>query len=165
MHNINFFDTIKMIKHLKVLQNVSDHRGSIIREPCTVLGLKLQEWFCRVRWHGQGRCYGSILWPIVRVCVVHCIWRHSSYTVNCILTSFPHPFAQHFCLRVCHIYQCALFLFIVFNYYIWPVCCYFSVCVYCSIQQHCDILSSYTGLGMCVYHMSVVSMPKVLYIE
>jgi len=21
-----------------------------------------------VRWHGQGRCYGSILWPVVRVC-------------------------------------------------------------------------------------------------
>jgi len=45
--------------------------------------LKLQEWFCRVRWHGQGRCYGSILWPdvCVCVCVVHCIGR-PSYTVN-----------------------------------------------------------------------------------
>jgi len=29
---------IKIIKCLKVLQHVSDHRGSIIREPCTVLG-------------------------------------------------------------------------------------------------------------------------------
>jgi len=30
--------TIKIIKYLKVLQHVSDHTGSIIREPCTVLG-------------------------------------------------------------------------------------------------------------------------------
>jgi len=38
MHNIQYVDTIKIIKYLKVLQHVSDHRGSIIREPCTVLG-------------------------------------------------------------------------------------------------------------------------------
>ena len=31
-------DTNKIIKYLKVLQHVSDHRRSIIREPCTVLG-------------------------------------------------------------------------------------------------------------------------------
>ena len=24
--------------------------------------LKLQKWFYRVRWHGGGRCYGSICW-------------------------------------------------------------------------------------------------------
>ena len=28
----------KIINNLKVLQHVSDHRGSIIREPCTVFG-------------------------------------------------------------------------------------------------------------------------------
>ena len=38
MHNIKYVDTIKIIKYLKVLQHVSDHRGSIIREPCTALG-------------------------------------------------------------------------------------------------------------------------------
>jgi len=38
MHDIQYVDTIKIIKHLKVLQHVSDHRGSIIRKPCTVLG-------------------------------------------------------------------------------------------------------------------------------
>ena len=38
MHNIKYVDTIKIIKYLKVFQHVSDHRGSIIREPCTVLG-------------------------------------------------------------------------------------------------------------------------------
>jgi len=37
-HNILYIYTIKVIKYLKVLQHVSDHRGSIIREPCTVLG-------------------------------------------------------------------------------------------------------------------------------
>jgi len=36
MHNIR--DTIKIIKYFRVLQHVSDHRGSIIREPCKVLG-------------------------------------------------------------------------------------------------------------------------------
>ena len=38
MRNIKYVDTIKIIKYLEVLQHVSDHRGSIIREPCTVLG-------------------------------------------------------------------------------------------------------------------------------
>ena len=38
MPNIQYVYTIKIIKYLKVLQPVSDHRGSIIREPCTVLG-------------------------------------------------------------------------------------------------------------------------------
>ena len=33
-----FVDTMEIIKYLKVLKRVSDHRGSIIREPCTVLG-------------------------------------------------------------------------------------------------------------------------------
>jgi len=37
-HNIFFVDTIKVIKYIKVLQHVSDHRRSIIREHCTVLG-------------------------------------------------------------------------------------------------------------------------------
>ena len=43
MHNIKYVDTIKIIKYLKVFQHVSDHRGSNIRQPCKVLGLKLQE--------------------------------------------------------------------------------------------------------------------------
>jgi len=43
MHNIHvlyvlYVDTNKIIKYLKVFQHVSDHRGSIIRETCTVLG-------------------------------------------------------------------------------------------------------------------------------
>ena len=38
MLNMYYVDTIKIIKYLKVLQHVSDHRGSDIREPCIVLG-------------------------------------------------------------------------------------------------------------------------------
>ena len=38
MHNIKYVDKIKIIKYLKVLQDVSDHKGSVIREPCTVFG-------------------------------------------------------------------------------------------------------------------------------
>ena len=35
LYNCN---TIKIIKYFKMFQHVSDYRGSIIREPCTVLG-------------------------------------------------------------------------------------------------------------------------------
>jgi len=38
MRNIKCADTVIIIKYLKVLEHVSDHRGSIIREPYTVLG-------------------------------------------------------------------------------------------------------------------------------
>ena len=38
MHSIQYVDTIKIIKYLKVFQHVSDQRRSIIGEPCTVLG-------------------------------------------------------------------------------------------------------------------------------
>jgi len=38
MHKIQYVDTIKIIKYLKLLQHVSDHIGSIIRETFTVFG-------------------------------------------------------------------------------------------------------------------------------
>jgi len=34
MHIIKYIDTIKIIKYLNVLEHVSDHIRSIIREPC-----------------------------------------------------------------------------------------------------------------------------------
>jgi hypothetical protein len=43
----------------------------------------------------------------------HFCWIYL-YLNSCILTSFPLPFAQHFCLRVFHICHCARFLFFVF---------------------------------------------------
>ena len=33
-HHVQYIDRIAIIKYLKVLQHVSDHIGSIIREPC-----------------------------------------------------------------------------------------------------------------------------------
>jgi len=39
MHNISYVETIKIIKYLKVPQHVSDHRGSIIREQCTIYNM------------------------------------------------------------------------------------------------------------------------------
>jgi len=42
MHNI-YVDKIKIIKHLKVLEHVSDHRGSVIREPSTVQGSMMMD--------------------------------------------------------------------------------------------------------------------------
>jgi len=44
-----------------MLQHVLDHRGSNHQGALYSAWLKLQKWFYRVRWHGQGRCYGSIL--------------------------------------------------------------------------------------------------------
>jgi len=38
MYSIQYLDTIKFIKYLKVLQYVSDHTESITREPCKVFG-------------------------------------------------------------------------------------------------------------------------------
>ena len=38
MGNIQYVDTIKIIKYLKVLKHVSYHKGSITRKTCTVLG-------------------------------------------------------------------------------------------------------------------------------
>jgi hypothetical protein len=38
--------------------------------------------------------------------------------------------------------------------------------VYCLIPQHCDISLFIHWLGhVCVYHLSVVSVPKALHIE
>jgi len=51
--------------------------------------LKLQEWFYRVRWHGQGRCYGSILWPVARVC--SSLYREAErVTICCRHTDLVH---------------------------------------------------------------------------
>ena len=34
---MQYVDTVKIIKYLKVLQHISDHKESIIREPCKSL--------------------------------------------------------------------------------------------------------------------------------
>ena len=73
--------------------------------------------------------------PIITGTIVH-----FSFHIRCISIQkllYFNFFSASFC--TCHIYQCACFLFFVFNYYIWPICCNFFVCVYCLIPQHCDI--------------------------
>ena len=80
--------------------------------------------------------------PIITGTIVHFRFHIRFVSIHknsCILTSFPLPFAQHFVCGYCHMYECARFLFFVFNCYIWSICCNFSVCVYCLIPQHCDI--------------------------
>jgi hypothetical protein len=46
-----------------------------------------------------------------------------------IIAYFPLPFAQHFCLQVLPHLPVACFIFFIFNCYIWPICCNFSVCI------------------------------------
>ena len=71
-----------------------------------------------------------------------------------ILTSFPLPFAQHFCLRVLpHLSVCmsSIFCFLIIISGLFAVTC-LSVC---TAWFHYTVTSpsSYTGLGMCVYHL------------
>jgi len=39
----------------------------------------------------------------------------------------------------------------VLNYYIWPFCCNFSVCVYCLIPQYCNSILFIHWLGLCIW--------------
>jgi len=61
------------------------------------------------------------------------------------------PFAQHFCLQALPHLSVRMFSLFVFNYYIWPICCNFSVCVYRWIPQQCNIFLFIHWLGrVCV---------------
>ena len=71
---------------------------------------------------------------------------HFRFHIRCIsiykllyLNFFSLPFAQHFCQSVLPHLSVYMFSLFVFNYYIWPICCNFTLCVYCLILQHCDI--------------------------
>jgi hypothetical protein len=83
MHSIKYVDTIKIIKYLKVLEHVLDHRGSIIRERCTVLGKNYtNDSIVSVDMDKVSvmAAYSDLLCVCVCVCVVHC--RVPSYTVQ-----------------------------------------------------------------------------------
>ena len=71
--------------------------------------------------------------PIITGTIVHFRFHIRCISIHKLL------YFNFFSASFCTIYQCACFLFFVFNYYIWPICCNFSVCVYCLIPQHCDI--------------------------
>ena len=74
--------------------------------------------------------------PVITGTIIHfrfhirCISIHKLLWFSFVSTCFLHNISV---CGYCHIYQCACFLFFVFNYYIWPICCNFSVCVYCLI--------------------------------
>jgi len=55
--------------------------------------------------------------------------------------------------KYCPIYQSVCVLFFVFNYYIWPICRNFSICVYLLISQYCNIRIMKTNL---MHHLSSV---------
>jgi hypothetical protein len=61
------------------------------------------------------------------------------------------------------------FICFVFNYYIWPICCNFSVSVYRCFHNTLTSSCSHTDLCVCVCVraclLSVVSMPRDLHIE
>ena len=103
---------------------------------------------------------GKIVYFRFHIC---CISIHKFLYFNFFSISFCTTFLS---ARIATCISVHVFSFFVFDYYIRPICCNFSVCVYSLIPQHCDIsLFIHTGLGMCVYHLSVVSVPKALHIE
>ena len=89
--------------------------------------------------------------PIITGIIVHfrfhirCISVHNHLYFNFFSASFCTTFlSAGIATSVC---MFSLFCF----YYIWPICCNFSVCVYCLIPQHCDIYLFIHWLGhVCV---------------
>jgi len=77
MHNI-YVDTIKIIKYLKVLQHVSDHRGSIIREPLTVLGSLTMD----PLW--SETCWSTFKYFIILIVSIYYILR-ISWIIKCLI--------------------------------------------------------------------------------
>ena len=73
--------------------------------------------------------------PIITGIIVHFRFHIRCVSIHKLL--YFNFFSASFCtIFVCgysHIYQSACFFFFIFNYYIWPICCNFCVCVYCLI--------------------------------
>ena len=60
IHSIQYVDKINILKYLNVLQHVSDHRGSIIREPLQCLDKNYENDSILPVDMDSGRCYVSI---------------------------------------------------------------------------------------------------------
>jgi len=79
MHNIYYVDTIKITKYLKVLQHVSDHRGSIIRENVQFLAKHYKDdSIVTVDMDNVGVM--AAYFDQLCVCVVHCVWNPFIYS-------------------------------------------------------------------------------------
>jgi len=92
---------------------------------------------------------------------IHCIFVRKLLYFSFVSASFCTKFLSADTATSINI---RVFLY-VFNYYIWPICCNFSVCVYCMIHNTVTSPCSYIGLCMYVYHVFVISMPRALHIE
>jgi hypothetical protein len=91
---------------------------------------------------------------------IHCISIHELL----YLFSFLLPFALHFCLLVFPRLLVCMFSLFVFNYYIWPICCNFTVCRYPLIPQHCHIfMLTYWFGGVCVCTICLLFQCPALY--
>ena len=72
--------------------------------------------------------------------------------------------------RYCHIYQYACFLFFVFNYYIWPICCNISACVYYYYYYYYPCYHPYVRYSQLYTqnkpcHYGIYSVAAVLYLQ
>ena len=92
--------------------------------------------------------------PIIIGIIVHfrfhirCISAHKLLYFNFFSASFRTTFLS---AGIATSISVHVFSFFVFNYYIWPICCNFSVCVYFLIPQQCDISLFIHWLGhVCV---------------
>ena len=101
--------------------------------------------------------------PIITGTIVHfrfhtrCISIHNFFSASFCTTFLSAGIATSISVHV--------FSFFVFNYYIWPICCNFSVCMYCLIPQHRDIsLFTHWLRRMCVPFVCL-SVPRALHIQ
>ena len=68
----------------------------------------------------------------IRSISIHKLQYFNFFSTSFCTTFLPAGFATSISVHVS-------FFCSVFNYYIWPICCKFSACVYCLIPQHGDI--------------------------
>ena len=64
MHNIQYVDTIKIIKYFKSSPTCFGSQRIHRQGALYSTWLKITRMILSCRWHGQDRCYGSILWLI-----------------------------------------------------------------------------------------------------
>ena len=98
--------------------------------------------------------------PIITGTIVH--FRFHIRCISIHKLSYLNFFSASFCTTflfagIATSISVHVFSFFVFNYYTWPICCNFSVCVYCLIPQHCDISLFihffFSGCGQCATYL------------
>ena len=101
--------------------------------------------------------------PVITGIIVHfrfhirCISIHKILYFNFFSASFCTKFLSAGIATTISVHV----LFFVFDYCIRPICCNFSVCVYCLIPQHCDISLFYYYYYYYYYYITL----QKLYID